>query len=80
MEKAGTGREMRAEGPVLLREQFLERFVRNFRRADTLSSWYSNTQVVGSTHRKRKGKQRVHDEWERLSNKFGVDHFFGFRR
>lgn len=55
MEKVGEGRRTRTEGPVL--GEFLERFVRNFGRGGTLSSWYSNTQVVGSMRRK-KVKQR----------------------
>lgn len=45
--------ENRGTGPWRVPRKIRE----NFRRAGTLSSWYSNTQVAGSMHRK-KVKQR----------------------
>lgn len=50
------GRRTRTEGPVP--GQFLERFVRNFGRGGTLSSWYSNTVRVVGSMRGKKVKQR----------------------
>lgn len=47
------GREQKDRSP-----QFLERFVRNFGRGGTLSSWYSNTVRVVGSMRGKKVKQR----------------------